>query len=64
MLEARHSSLAKKQSSGAKMFIVRNRGGRIAAAYLDEQYRGQEWVPIDSRSLQVFLAAAPAVRRR
>jgi hypothetical protein len=45
------------------MFVVRSEGGRVAAAYLDEQFPGQEWVPIDSGPLQAFLAAAPASRR-
>ena len=38
------------------MYIERNAGGQIAAAFLDEQFRGQEWLPIDSRVLQQFLA--------
>ena len=29
----------------------------------DEQFRGQEWLPIESRALQVFLATAPSVGR-
>ena len=41
------------------MFVVRSEGGRVAAAYLDEQFPGQEWLPIDSGLLQAFLAAAP-----
>ncbi|GEP58612.1 hypothetical protein [Reyranella soli] len=45
------------------MFVVRSEGGRVAAAYLDEQFPGQEWLPIDSGSLQAFLAAAPRSRR-
>ena len=44
------------------MYIERN-GSRIVAAYLDEQFRGQEWLPIESRALQVFLATAPSVDR-
>jgi hypothetical protein len=44
------------------MYIERN-GSRIVAAYLDEQFRGQEWLPIESRALQVFLATAPSVGR-
>jgi len=44
------------------MFVVRSGLGRIKAAYLDEQFPRQEWLPIDSRSLQHFLAAAPACR--
>jgi hypothetical protein len=38
-------------------------GGRILAAYLDQQYPGQRWLPIDSRALQTFLAAAPTVAK-
>jgi hypothetical protein len=45
------------------MFVVRSEGGRLAAAYLDEQFPGQEWLPIDSGLLQAFLAAAPGSRR-
>ena len=41
------------------MFVVRNEGGRVAAAWLDEQFPGQEWLPIDSGLLQAFLAAVP-----
>jgi hypothetical protein len=44
------------------MFVVRSEAGQIAAAFLDEQLSGQEWLPIDSRSLQVFLAAAPRTK--
>jgi hypothetical protein len=49
------------------MFIVRGSRGQITAAYLDEQFPGQEWLPIHSRSLQSFLVAAPSccsLRRR
>ena len=41
------------------MFVVRSDGGRVTAAWLDEQFPGQEWVPIDSGPLQAFLATAP-----
>ena len=44
------------------MYIERN-GSRIMAAYLDEQFPGQEWLPIESRALQSFLATAPSVGR-
>jgi hypothetical protein len=44
------------------MYIERN-GSRILAAYLNEQFSGQEWLPIESRALQVFLATAPSVGR-
>jgi len=49
------------------MFVVRGSRGQITAAYLDEQFAGQEWLPIHSRSLQLFLVAAPrccSARRR
>lgn len=49
------------------MFIVRGSRGQITAAYLDEQFPGQEFLPIHSRSLQLFLVAAPScssMRRR
>jgi len=42
------------------MFVVRDSRGQITAAYLDAQFHGQEWMPIDSRLLQHFLVAAPA----
>jgi hypothetical protein len=45
------------------MFVVRSEGGRVAAAWLDEQFPGQEWLPIDSGLLQAFLAAAPGSAR-
>jgi hypothetical protein len=48
---------------GADMFVVRSEAGRVAAAYLDEQFPGQEWLPIDSGLLQAYLAAAPASGR-
>ena len=44
------------------MYIERN-GSRISAAYLDEQFPGQEWLPIESGALQTFLATAPSVGR-
>jgi hypothetical protein len=46
------------------MFVVLSEGGRVAAAYLDQQFPGQEWLPIDSGELQAFLAAAPRCSRR
>ena len=46
------------------MFVIRSEGGQVAAAYLDEQFPGQEWLPIDSRPLQAFLAAAPRWERQ
>jgi hypothetical protein len=51
----------------AYMFVVRGSRGQITAAYLDEQFVGQEFLPIHSRSLQLFLVAAPScssMRRR
>ena len=44
------------------MYIERN-GSRIMVAYLDEQFPGQEWLPIESRALQTFFANAPSVGR-
>ena len=44
------------------MYIERN-GSQILAAYLNEQFPGQEWLPIESRALQAFLATAPSVGR-
>jgi hypothetical protein len=45
------------------MYIEFGAGGQILAAYLDQQYPGQRWLPIDSRSLQRFLAAEPTVTK-
>ena len=42
------------------MYVELGIGGRILAAYLTRQYPGQRWVPIGSRALQAFFAAAPA----
>jgi hypothetical protein len=44
------------------MYVERNES-RIMAAYLDEQFPGQEWLPIESRALQTFFANAPSVGR-
>lgn len=49
------------------MFVIRGSRGQITAAYLDEQFPGQEFLPIHSRSLQLYLVAAPScssMRRR
>ena len=48
---------------GSQMFIELGAGRRILAAYLDEQYPGQHWLPIDSPALQAFLASAPTVAK-
>jgi hypothetical protein len=45
-----------------RMYVERN-GCQILAAYLDEQFPGQEWLAIESRALQAFLAIAPTVVR-
>jgi hypothetical protein len=45
------------------MYVEFGAGGQIFAAYLDQQYPGQRWLPIDSRTLQAFLAAAPTVAK-
>jgi len=44
------------------MYVERNAGGQIAAAFLNEQFPGQEWLPIDNRVLQQFLAIVPRLR--
>jgi len=44
------------------MYIERNAVGQIAAAFLNEQFPGQEWLPIDSRILQQYLAVVPRLR--
>jgi hypothetical protein len=43
------------------MYVELGAGGHVFAAYLTQQYPGQKWLPIDSRTLQVFLASAPTV---
>ena len=48
---------------GHQMYIELGAGGQILAAYLDQQYPGQRWLPIDSRALQAFLASAPTVAK-
>jgi hypothetical protein len=48
---------------GDQMYIELGAGGRILAAYVDQQYPGQKWLPIDSHPLQAFLAAAPTVAK-
>ena len=53
-------SLPCHENGSAEMFVTRSGRGRITAAYLDKQFARQEWLPIDSRPLQHFLAAAPA----
>jgi hypothetical protein len=41
------------------MYIERGARGQISAAFLDEQFAGQEWLPIGGRALQLFLAVVP-----
>jgi hypothetical protein len=45
------------------MYVEFAAGGRILAAYLDQQYLDQRWLPIESRALQAYLAAMPTVAR-
>ena len=45
------------------MFIEYGSDGWIAAAYLEEQYPGQKWVPVSDDKLQGFLAAAPRLTK-
>jgi hypothetical protein len=45
------------------MYVELGAGGEVFAAYLDQQYPGQRWLPIDSRTLQTFIAAAPLVAK-
>ena len=45
------------------MYVDLGLGGQILAAYLTRQHPGQRWLPIGSRSLQAFLAAAPTAAR-
>jgi hypothetical protein len=41
------------------MYIERGAPGQILAAFLDEHFPGQEWLPIGGRALQLFLAVVP-----
>jgi hypothetical protein len=47
------------RNGGREMYVEIGVGGQILAAYLTRQYPGQRWLPIGSRTLQAFLAAAP-----
>ena len=52
----------RRQTGGIlEMYVEYEVGGRILAAYLEQQYSGQRWLPISSRALQAYLAAAPTV---
>ena len=46
------------------MFVVRSEAGQIAAAFLDEQLSGQEWLPIDSARCRCFLRRHPELKHR
>lgn len=44
---------------GTKMFVECSSDGQISAAYVEEQYPDQKWVPPSNEALQAFLADAP-----
>jgi hypothetical protein len=44
---------------GAKMFIECSSDGQISAAYVEQQYPDQKWVPPSNEALQAFLGDAP-----
>jgi|HubBroStandDraft_5_1064220.scaffolds.fasta_scaffold2569096_1 hypothetical protein len=50
-------------TGGHQMYVERGREGQVLAAYVDQQYSGQQWLPIESQTLQAFLAAAPVLAK-
>jgi hypothetical protein len=44
---------------GAKMFVEWSSDGQISAAYVEQQYPDQKWVPPSNEALQAFLGDAP-----
>jgi hypothetical protein len=45
------------------MYVELGADGEILAAYVEQQYPGQRWRSIGSRTLQAFLASAPIVAK-
>ena len=41
------------------MFVEYSSDGRISAAYVEQQYPDQKWVPPSNEALEAFLGAAP-----
>jgi hypothetical protein len=41
------------------MFVECSSGGQISAAYVEQQYPDQKWVPPSNEALQAFLGDAP-----
>ena len=44
---------------GSKMFVEYSSDGQIVAAYVEQQYPDQNWVPPSNETFQSFLANAP-----
>jgi hypothetical protein len=44
---------------GSKMFVECSSDGQIVAAYVDQQYPDQKWVPASNEAFQSFLTGAP-----
>jgi hypothetical protein len=44
---------------GSKMFVEYSSDGQIVAAYVEQQYPDQNWVPPSNETLQAFLADVP-----
>jgi hypothetical protein len=44
---------------GTKMFVECSSDGQISAAYVDQQYPDQKWVPPSNEALQAFLGDTP-----
>jgi hypothetical protein len=45
------------------MFVERRSDGPVSAAYIEEQYPGQTWLPASDEALQSFLADQPRLGR-
>lgn len=45
------------------MFVERHSDGPVSAAYVEEQYPGQTWLPASDEALQSFLADHPRLGR-
>jgi hypothetical protein len=44
---------------GSKMFVEYSSDGQVVAAYVEQQYPDQNWVPPSNETLQAFLADVP-----
>ena len=58
-MSVRGCCLYRPRFLGEVMFIEYRSEGQISAAYVEEQYPGQKWLPASDEALQAFLADAP-----